>query len=200
MHPHNAPAKPAPAPTTRKRFGLFKKLLLVLVVVVVGFVGLVLMQPSDYSVTRSATMSAPAAATFEQVNDFHKWDAWSPWAKLDPAMKTTFDGPPAGVGSTYSWIGNGDVGEGKMTITESRPNEHVRIKLEFIKPFASTCDTVFTFKPDGDQTAVTWTMSGHNEFIGKAFCLFMNMDKMIGSDFEKGLADMKKTVEAGAKK
>jgi len=179
-----------------------KILLLVVVVIVLGiaiFAVVVAMQPSHYQVQRSATMNAPAAVVFNQVNDFHKWDAWSPWAKLDPNMKTTFAGAPAGTGAVYSWTGNSDAGEGKMTITDSKPGELVKIKLDFIKPFAATSDTVFNFKPQGNQTAVTWTMDGENNFIGKAFCLFMNMDKMVGGDFEKGLAQMKTVSEAAAR-
>jgi len=146
-----------------------------------------------------ATIGAPAPVVFAQVNDFHNWDAWSPWAKIDPAMKKTHEGAPAGTGAIYTWAGNDQVGEGRMTLTESRPNELVRIKLEFMKPFASTADTEFTFKPAGDQTAVTWSMAGEKNFMAKAFGLFMNMDKMIGDDFEKGLAQMKSVAEAAPK-
>jgi hypothetical protein len=115
-------------------------------------------------------------------------------------MKRTFDGPPAGVNATYAWAGNDKVGEGRMTITESKPNEVVRLKLEFFKPMAGTSDVAFTFKEDGGKTAVTWAMSGQNNFVGKAFCLFMNMDKMLGAEFDKGLAALKKESEAPAAK
>lgn len=111
-------------------------------------------------------------------------------------MKTTFAGAPAGTGSIYEWTGNSEVGEGRMTLTESRPSELINIKLEFIKPFASTCTTTFAFKPESNQTAVTWSMHGENSFIAKAFCLFMNMDKTVGGDFEKGLAQLKTVAEA----
>jgi len=178
-----------------------KILLLALVVIVLGvgiFAVVVAMQPSHYRVERSATMNAPAQVVFNQVNDFHKWDAWSPWAKLDPNMKTSFEGAPAGTGAIYNWTGNSDVGEGRMTITDSKPADLIKIKLDFIKPFAATNATVFSFKPQGNQTAVTWTMDGDNNFIGKAFCLFMNMDKMVGADFEKGLGQMKAVAEKAA--
>jgi hypothetical protein len=181
---------------------MFKKILLLALVVIVLGVGIfavvVAMQPSHYRVERSATMNAPAQVVFNQVNDFHKWDAWSPWAKLDPNMKTSFEGPPAGTGAIYNWTGNSDVGEGRMTITDSKPADSIKIKLDFIKPFAATSATVFSFKPQGNQTAVTWTMDGENNFIGKAFCLFMNMDKMVGADFEKGLGQMKAVAEKAA--
>ena len=140
-------------------------------------------------------MAAAPSAPFEQVNDFHKWEKWSPWAKLDPTMKVTYEGSASGVGAVYTWTGNDKVGEGKMTILESQPNERIVIRLEFLKPFPSTNTTEFTFKQDGASTAVTWTMSGQNNFISKAFQLFMNMDAMVGPDFEKGLADIKKIVE-----
>jgi hypothetical protein len=179
---------------------MLKKILIGLAVVVIVFVIIVALQPAHYQVTRSATMSAPSAAVFEQINDFHKWDAWSPWAKLDPAMKTTFEGPPAGTGAIYTWVGNSKVGEGRMTLTESRTNDLIRLKLDFIKPFASTAMNEFNFKPEGDRTAVTWSMTGENNFIGKAFCLFMNMDKMVGGDFEKGLASLKSVTEIAGKK
>jgi hypothetical protein len=178
---------------------MIKKILIGLAAIVVVLVVIIALQPSHYRVERSATMKAPAVVVFAQVNDFHKWNAWSPWAKIDPAMKQTFEGAPAGTGAVYAWTGNKDVGEGRMTITDSHPSDLIKIKLEFIKPFTATNATDFTFKPQGDQTAVTWTMSGDNNFIGKAFSLFMNMDKMVGGDFEKGLAQMKAVTEAAPK-
>jgi len=178
---------------------VLKKILIALVVIVVVFVGVVAMRPSEFRVTRTAAISAPAPAIFAQVNDFHNWAAWSPWAKLDPAMKQTYEGAPAGVGAISRWAGNNQVGEGSMTITASRPNELIRIKLEFLKPFAATNIAEFTFKPEGNQTAVTWSMAGKNNFIAKAVHLFMNMDKMVGGQFEKGLAQMKSVVEAAPK-
>jgi hypothetical protein len=110
---------------------MFKKILIGFAVIVVVFVVIVALQPSDFRVARSATISAPASAVFAQVNDFHKWEAWSPWAKLDPAAKNSFEGPPAGIGAIFRWAGNDEVGAGSMTIIESRPSELIRIKLEF---------------------------------------------------------------------
>jgi uncharacterized protein YndB with AHSA1/START domain len=175
---------------------VFKKILIGVAVIVAVFVGVVAIQPSEFRIARTATISAPAAVVFAQVNDFHKWEAWSPWEKLDPTMKKTFEGAAAGSGAIYSWAGNSEVGEGRMAITESRPNELIGIKLEFLKPFAATNTTEFAFKPEGDQTAVTWSMFGKNNFMSKAFGLFMNMDKMIGADFETGLAQLKMVAEA----
>ncbi len=168
----------------------------VVLALVLVFCVVVSMQPEDFKITRLTTIKTTPDKVFEQVNDFHKWEAWSPWAKLDPAMKTTYSGPPSGKGSSYAWTGNSEVGEGKMTITASEPNEHIGIDLEFIKPFSARNATDFTFKPDGDKTNVTWTMAGKNNFIAKAFSMFVDMDKMVGADFEKGLAQMKTLAEA----
>jgi len=175
------------------------KILFGLAAVLLVFLVVVAFQPADFQVVRSTKISAPPPVVFTEVNDLHRWNAWSPWAKLDPAMKQTHEGAPAGSGAVYSWAGNSDVGEGRMTITESRPNELVRIKLEFLKPFAQTNTTEFTFKPEGPQTSVTWSMAGRKNFISKAVCMFMNMDKMVGGDFEKGLAALKSVAESAAR-
>jgi Polyketide cyclase / dehydrase and lipid transport len=178
---------------------MLKIILISLAAIVVGFVVIVALQPSEFRVARSATISAPPSAVFAQVNDFHKWEAWNPWGKIDPAMKPTYEGAPAGTGAIYTWAGNNEVGEGRMTITESRPSDLIRIKLEFFKPFAGNSIAEFTFKPEGNQTAVTWSMTGQKNFMAKAIHLFMNMDKMIGGQFEKGLVEMKSVVEASPK-
>ena len=174
-------------------------LLIGIAVLVVLLIVMVALQPSDFRIMRATTISAPAAMVFAQVNDFHKWAAWSPWEKMDPALKKTFAGAPAGTGAGYSWVGNKKVGEGRMTILGSRPDDLIRIKLEFLKPFPAINLTEFTFRPDGDQTAVTWSMTGKNNFFFKAFGLLMSMDKMVGKDFEKGLASMKSLVETATR-
>ena len=178
---------------------MVKKILLAIVAVIAIFIGVVAVQPSDFSVTRSTTIAAPASEVFPHVNDFHQWEAWSPWIKMDPSSKVTFTGPAEGKDAVFTWAGNEKVGEGKMTIVESHPSDLVKIDLEFIKPFPGRCDTEFTFKPEGGKTLVNWTMKGHNDFMGKAFCLFMDMDKMVGGDFEKGLASMKEIIESPKK-
>ena len=142
----------------------------------------------------------PPPAVFAQVNDFHKWETWNPWGKIDPGMKLTYEGAPAGTGAVYTWCGNNEVGEGRMTITESRPSDLIRIQLEFFKPFKATNAAAFTFKPEGGETAVTWSMTGAKNFVAKAIHLFMSMDKMIGDQFEKGLAEMKSIVETAPKR
>lgn len=184
--------------TRRKK--IVSGVLIGVVAAVAVFLVVVALQPDEFRVVRSATMAVPADVAFAQVNDFHKWEAWSPWAKLDPAAKNSFDGPPAGTGAGFAWSGNRDVGEGRMTINESRPNELVRIKLDFVKPMEGTCTTEFAFKPDGQGTNVTWSMFGRHSFVEKAMCLFMNMDKMIGGDFERGLAQMKTVAEGSVQK
>lgn len=153
------------------------------------------MQPSQFKITRSATFNAPPEALFTQVNDFNNWPAWSPWEKLDPNMKKEVSNPSAGKGATYHWVGNDEVGEGKMTIQESHPSQHIKVDLEFIKPFAMKSVTDYTFKAEGDKTTMTWAMTGEKNFISKAFGLIMDMDKMVGADFEKGLANLKPVVE-----
>lgn len=178
---------------------MLKKLLIAVTLVVVALIVFVALQPAEFRVTHSTTIAAPVATVFDQVNDFHKWDGWSPWAKLDPNMIKNYDGAPAGVGAIYSWSGNDQVGAGRMTITESRANEQIGIKLEFTKPFAATNRTEFSFRPAAEKTQVTWSMSGTNNFMAKAFSLFMNMDKMVGGDFEKGLAKLKSNSEATPK-
>lgn len=179
---------------------MLKKIFLGVAVVLVVLCGLIAMQPSTYSVQRSATFKASPDITFALVNDFHRWGEWSPWDKLDPNQKTTFEGPAMGVGAKYGWSGNDQVGEGRMTIEESKANELVRIKLEFIRPFASTSPTTFTFSPAAGGVQVTWKMDGQNDFMGKAFSLFMNMDAMLGKDFDNGLAAMGRIAEAETQK
>lgn len=178
---------------------MLKKILIGLVVLVALFAIVVALQPSEFRVARTAMISAPAPEVFAQVNDFRNWEGWSPWAKLDPAAKATFEGPAAGQGAVFAWSGNDKIGEGRMLLTESRPPQLVRIKVDFVKPFAGTSTSEFAFRPEGDRTAVTWSTYGPQSFASKAICLFMNMDKMLGGDMEKGLAQMKSVAEASKK-
>jgi Polyketide cyclase / dehydrase and lipid transport len=172
---------------------------LYIVLAIVGIIALLVLfiatRPSEFRTTRSAKMAAPPSAVFNQVNDFHNWEAWSPWAKLDPDCKNSYEGPAAGKGAKFHWAGNNQVGEGRMEIIESRPNELVRLRLDFLKPFKATNTAEFTFKPEGGSTNVTWSMFGRNNFMFKAMGLFMDCDKMVGGQFEQGLAIMKGVVE-----
>ncbi len=157
------------------------------------------MRPDDFRIARSISIAAPTPAAFEQVNDLHRWQEMSPYAKLDPTANYTFAGPPAGTGASLAWSGTSKVGEGRMTITESRPHELVRMELKFLKPFRATNTVEFTFEEEGDQTKATWSMFGQNKFMCKAMGVFMNMDKMCGSQFEEGLANMKAIAEVQAR-
>jgi hypothetical protein len=178
---------------------MLKKILIGLGAAIALLVIVILLQPAKFRIERSITMAAPPDAAFAQVNDFHAWSKWSPWEKLDPNLKRSYDGPSSGNGAKYAWVGNEDVGEGRMTIEKSNAPNEIQIKLEFLKPFEATNTTIFTFAktPEGNKT--TWAMEGENNFVGKAMSLFMNMDKMVGPDFEKGLAAMKTEAEAAAK-
>jgi len=170
-------------------------IVLILLAIVVLFIVIVSMRPSSFRVNKSTAISAPPADIFAVVNDFHNWDAWSPWAKLDPTMEQTYEGAPSGTSAIYNWSGRGQVGAGRMTILESKPYELIRIKLEFFRPGRNTNAVEFTFRPEGNQTVVSWDMSGNCGFMIKMIGLFMNMEKMIGKDFEKGLAQLKSLVE-----
>ena len=175
-----------------------KKIGIAAAIVIALFLVVVATRPATFSISRSATIAAPAPVVYSLINDFHQWNGWSPWEKLDPTMAKTFSGPPAGTGSIYEWKGQDKVGEGRMTIVGTRPNEQVDIKLEFIKPFEATNKTLFDIKPGSSATTVTWTMSGDNNFFAKAMSLFMDMEKMVGPDFERGLAAMKTLAETEA--
>jgi len=174
---------------------MLKKLLILLVLLVAGFVAYVAMQPSEFRVERTVTIAAPPAAVFAHVEDLHKWEAWSPWAKLDPKAKMAYEGTPAGKGATFTWSGNDEVGEGRMTIVESQTPDLVDIKVDFTKPFEGTNSSTFNFKPAGDGTAVTWTISGHQNFIAKAMCIVFNGKKMIGDQLDQGLTQLKAVAE-----
>jgi carbon monoxide dehydrogenase subunit G len=174
---------------------MLKKIFIAVVLLIAGFAGVVALQPSEFHVERKATIAAPPAAVFAHVDDLHKWEAWSPWAKLDPNAKVGYEGAPAGKGAAFTWVGNDKVGEGRMTIVESRPAEFVDIKVDFTRPFEGTNSSAFTFKPAGDGTEVTWTMSGHQNFVAKAMCLVLNGKKMIGDQLDNGLAQLKAVAE-----
>jgi uncharacterized protein YndB with AHSA1/START domain len=175
-------------------------ILLVVLVIVVGLLLVIATRPNQFRVQRSTVIGAPINVVFPLVNDFHQWTRWSPWEGHDPDLKRAYEGAPAGTGAVYSWVGNNQVGEGRMTITDSRPGELIVIKLEFIKPWTATNRTEFTFRQQPSGVAVDWAMSGPHNFMGKAFSLLMNMDARIGKDFDQGLALMKKAAEEDAQK
>ena len=174
-------------------------ILIAIPVIIVVFLIIVALQPSSYRVTRSAVIAAPPDALFPHINDLKQWAVWNPWGKADPNMKLSYGGPASGVGANYSWAGNNEVGEGRATIAESHPSESVKYKMEFFKPMSGTSEMEFTFKPQGNQTEVTVTVTGDKNFMAKAFCLFMSMDNMIGRKFDKALAELKTIAESPAK-
>ena len=174
-------------------------ILLALAFIALVFIIVIAGQPDEFSVSRRITIAAPPDQVFPYVNVLRNWDAWNPWAKLDPNCKMTYEGPPAGIGASYAWNGNNKIGAGRNTITESRPNEFIRFKLEFLRPMAATNIAEFTFQPNDGQTVVTWTMSGTRKAGGKIFGLLLNCDQMIGGQFDQGLAQMKSVIATAGK-
>ncbi|GAC1336811.1 MAG: K(+)-transporting ATPase subunit F [Myxococcales bacterium] len=175
---------------------MLKKILFVAVLVLAGLFAWIASRPDAYRVSRSLVIAAAPATAYAEVADFHRWEAWSPWGKLDPAMKTTYGGTPGQIGSTYAWTGNDKVGAGRMTVIDEKPGERVYIRLEFLRPFKSQSMTTFKFLPAAAGTEATWTMEGKNDLLGKTMAAFADMDKMIGDDFERGLAQLKAICEA----
>lgn len=159
-------------------------------VVLLGLGVAIATRPDSFRIERRATLAAPAEVIFGYVNDFHRWAEWSPWEKLDPNLKRIFEGPSTGVGASYAWEGNAKAGQGKMTMRESQPNERIAIELHFIKPFEAEHLAEFAFRPSASGVEVTWSMSGKNKFMSKAFAFFFDQDKLIGKDFEQGLAKL----------
>src|ERR1700727_1017848 len=152
-------------------------------------------KPDSFSVTRAIDITAPAERIFPLIDDFHQWVAWSPWENKDPAMQRSYDGPVSGKGAVYGWDGNKDVGSGRMEILEASAPSKILIKLDFLKPFEAHNTAEFTMLPQGAGTRLTWVMRGPAPFMSKLMQLFMNLDQMIGKDFEIGLANLKKLVE-----
>jgi hypothetical protein len=171
-------------------------IIVVLVVAIAAVLGYAATKPDAFCVQRTGTINAPPEKIFPQINDFHNWAAWSPWEKLDPAMQKTHSGPASGKGTVYEWEGNKQVGKGRMEIIEESPPSRMLIKLDFFKPFEAHNTTTFTLDRQGDSTTVNWVMDGRQPFMFKLMGLFCDMDKMIGKDFEAGLANLKSLVEA----
>jgi hypothetical protein len=158
----------------------------------------ILLQSDWFTVTRSANVNATPDVVFRHINELRNWEAWSPWAKLDPQAQTAYSGPPAGAGASFEWSGDKKVGAGRMTIVDSKPNESVDLKLEMQRPFKASNDVSFMLQPEGGastgRTTVTWTMSGRNNLLSKAMNLIKSRDKMIGAHFEKGLDNLNAVV------
>ena len=175
---------------------MIKAILGIIAVVVVAVVGMAATKPDNFVITRSTVINATATNIFPHINNLRLWDAWSPWAKMDPQSKVTFTGPEAGVGASMKWESQKDeLGIGTMTITESIGGEKIVMKLDFEKPMAANNISEFTFKPSGMGTEVTWSLKGKADFMGKIMDVIFNCDKMVGDMYEKGFASLKAVVE-----
>jgi carbon monoxide dehydrogenase subunit G len=174
---------------------VLKLIAVIVILAVVVVLVLASRQPDRFRVQRSASIAAPPERIFPLINDFHRWGAWSPYEHKDPGMQRTFSGAGSGRGSIYEWAGNSNVGSGRMEITESSAPSRVAIKLDFLKPFEAHNTATFTMEPAGGATNVTWVMDGPTPFVGKIMHVFLNMDRMVGTDFEAGLANLKSAAE-----
>ena len=174
---------------------MLSKILIVVVIVLAAVLIFAATRPDTFRVQRATSIKAPPEKIFALIDDFHHWGAWSPYEKLDPAMKRTQSGAASGKGAVYEWQGDSKVGQGRMEITDASAPSKVVIQLDFIKPFEAHNIAEFTLEPKGDSTNVTWAMHGPAPFVTKVIGLFSDMDKMIGKDFETGLANLKALAE-----
>jgi len=174
---------------------MFKKIAIVVLVLVVAVLAYAATRPDTLHVQRSASVKAPPEEIFPLISDFHRWTAWSPWEKRDPAMKRTYGGAAQGKGAVYEWEGNSEVGQGRMEITDASDPSRITIKLDFIEPFEGHNVAEFALVPEGGATNVIWSMAGPTPFLGKLIGVFVNMDTMIGKDFEAGLTNLKAMAE-----
>jgi uncharacterized protein YndB with AHSA1/START domain len=178
---------------------MVKTIALVVVLLLVVVVGAVLAyaatKPDVFHVQRSASVKAPPDKIFPLINDFRTWASWSPYEHKDPAMKKTYSGAATGKGAVYEWDGDKNVGSGRIEIADTTPPSRLAIKLDMIKPFAASNRVEFTLQPQGDTTNVTWAMNGHTPYLAKIMHVFLDMDRMVGQDFEAGLANLKALAE-----
>ncbi len=174
---------------------MIKIIAIAIVVLIAAFLIYAATKPDTFRVQRAASIKAPPEKIFALINDFHSWGSWSPYEKKDPAMKRTHSGAANGKGAVYAWDGNKEIGKGSMEITESSPPSRVAIKLDFVKPFEAHNIVELTLEPKGDSTNVTWAMHGPNTYFAKVMSIFFSMDRMVGKDFETGLANLKTVSE-----
>jgi len=174
---------------------MFKKIAIVVAVLLVAVLGFAMTKPDSFSVQRTTNIKAPPEKIFPLINDLHSWGSWSPWEKVDPAMKRTHSGAPSGQGAVYEWEGNAKVGKGRMEITDAAPPSSVTIKLDFLKPIEGHNIAEFTLVPQGDSTNVTWAMHGPAPFVSKVIQVFISMDSMLGKEFETGLSNLRGIAE-----
>lgn len=170
-------------------------LLVIILLIILVLVIFAMTKPNEFTIRRSISIHAPPERVYQLIADFREWPKWSPWEKLDPNLNRTMSGAESGKGAVYEWNGDKKVGAGRMEIREAVPSSRIDIKLSFFKPFRAENRTLFTLVPAGDGTNVTWEMSGVNNLMFKIMSIAMNMDKMVGRDFEKGLAAMKAEAE-----
>ncbi|MGH8528672.1 MAG: SRPBCC family protein [Nevskiales bacterium] len=175
---------------------MLKTIAIVIVVLIAAVLIYAATKPDSFRVERSASIKAPPEKIFPHVNDLHAHTAWSPWEKKDPAMKRRHSGAPSGKGAVYEWDGNKEIGQGRMEITESTPPTKAVFAMHFIKPFEAHNTAEFILESQGDSTKVTWAIYGPQPYMSKVFSLFFSMDKMIGKEFESGLASLKALTEA----
>lgn len=175
---------------------MLKKILIVVAVAIAGLLLYAATKPDVFRVERSTLVNAPPENIYPLIADFHQWTKWSPYEKLDPAMKRTYGGAESGLGANYAWDGNKDIGAGRMEIDEATPPSKIHIKLDFLRPFEANNRAEFTMTPEGDGTRLTWAMHGPANFISKLMGTLFDMDKMVGKDFETGLAALKAEAEA----
>ena len=194
---------------------MLKIIAIVIVVAIVAVLGFAATRPDSFRVQREVDIKAPPEKVFALIDDFHHWTAWSPWEKLDPAMKRIYGGPTNGKGANYAWEGSSKVGAGRggiddlhapgadlagafprMEIVDTASPARIQIQLDFLKPFEAHNTAEFTLRPAGDLTHVTWAMYGPSPFISKVMGLFFSMDAVIGKDFEAGLANLKSAAES----
>ena len=174
---------------------MFRKVAIVVGVLIAGVLGFAMTKPDSIHVQRTTKIKAPPDKIFPLINDFHSWSSWSPWEKVDPAMKRTHSGTASGKGAVYEWDGNSQVGKGRMEITDASAPSKVTIKLDFLKPIEGHNTAEFTLEPEGDSTNVTWAMRGPTPFLSKVMQVFISMDSMLGKEFDTGLANMKSAAE-----
>ncbi len=173
---------------------MLKIIAIAIVLLIAALLAYAATRPKSFSVQRSISIKAPPQKIAGMIDDFHNWGAWSPWEKLDPAMKKTYSGAAAGQGAVYDWTGNSKVGTGRMEILDTSPAK-TTIKLDFLKPFEAHNIADFVLEPAGDSTRVTWEMRGASPYMMRVMGIFLNMDKAIGKDFETGLANLKTVSE-----
>lgn len=174
---------------------MLRVLAVLLAILVTALVAYIATRPDSFRIQRSLSIKAPPERIFPLISDFRAWPAWSPWEKIDPALQRTYGGAPSGVGAVYEWSGNKNVGKGRMEILEQTPPSRLVIKLDFLEPFEGHNTAEFSLRPSGDATEVTWAMYGPNTLLGKVMGIFFSMDRMLGGQFDTGLANLKAASE-----